>query len=592
MEVSGRTQTGKENILCQPCHSDDDDVPAEGYCETCNEYFCSSCLRVHRKQSVTKNHVIKLKDEMPRVQIQTDRCSELCAVHKTEIVKFYCQRHNSVGCCDCMVLTHKSCSVQLVSDVSGNYGNCEELHNIKKEIEELQKKIKASKYEIQKNLKVADDVKVKIIAEIKSFREEMNSYLDTVETELIREVEMINAKDVSEQSQFLNECKSIENEMSEFQRNLDQYADKINQLFVTAKLAQTKLHACQKITKDIASKSQMNIYKFERSKDMDTLKKSHISIGTITRQMSKSKAQIQKDIADMKAHYVKKFDVKATNESAVCWITGLARLSSDEILLADYNNQSLKILNVRDNAIISRYQTVGSPWDVSVINTETIAATLPSEGNILFVNTKNGLSESHSLKVRNNCRGIDHRNGVIGLAYGHPPAVQILNMKGDILHEVKDTSLLQYPEFIAVIDDTNIIISDSYKSAAYHLTIDGHLQVTKKFERLQSIRGLAVTSNGTDVFCCPKNSGRLSIVLPNTGKTLPFYVQHVQKPFNILICEEESNLFLSEDCGSGDSDPQTNFINNYQRKLIKVTDVKKPKNNDGKNTVIQMCSFF
>ncbi|XP_045188165.2 transcription intermediary factor 1-alpha-like [Mercenaria mercenaria] len=347
MEVSGRTKSnqedGKENILCQPCHGDGDNVPAEGYCETCHEYFCSSCLKFHRKQSVSKNHVIKSKDEMPRVKIQTDPCSELCAFHHTEIVKFYCQGHNSVGCGDCMVLEHKSCKVQLVSDVSGNYGNSDELEQIKRKIEDLRKDISASKHEIKRSLQVVEDVKIKIIKDIKSYRREMNNYLDRVETELIQEVEKLNAYDVSQQSQFLDECKTMENEISDFQDKLDNHMDKINELFVTAKLARMKIEKFQRDFKKVASSSQIHLCKFEPCKELDLLKRNQTQLGIIKTQTQKFTAQIKKSIVDMKAHYVKKLDVTTTGDIYNCWITGLAMISPDELLLVDYHNDSLKI---------------------------------------------------------------------------------------------------------------------------------------------------------------------------------------------------------------------------------------------------------
>ncbi|XP_060590478.1 E3 ubiquitin-protein ligase TRIM33-like [Ruditapes philippinarum] len=129
-------------VLCQPCECDGDTIEAEAFCETCNEFICSPCLKVHRKLAVSKNHVIKSKDEMPiSREKQKDPCTELCSVHHTEIIKFYCEDHNSVGCGDCMVLSHKTCSVKLVSDVSDNYDTCEELVQIKSKTETFLRRI-------------------------------------------------------------------------------------------------------------------------------------------------------------------------------------------------------------------------------------------------------------------------------------------------------------------------------------------------------------------------------------------------------------------------------------------------------------------
>jgi hypothetical protein len=89
---------------------------------------------------------------MPTVlSSQSAPWTELCDVQKNEIVKCYCQDHDSVGCWDCMVLEHTSCEVQLVSDVSCNYDNGDELVRIKHSIEQqtLQGRCEALNEEIE-----------------------------------------------------------------------------------------------------------------------------------------------------------------------------------------------------------------------------------------------------------------------------------------------------------------------------------------------------------------------------------------------------------------------------------------------------------
>ncbi|XP_053406484.1 uncharacterized protein LOC128559258 [Mercenaria mercenaria] len=259
------------------------------------------------------------------------------------------------------------------------------------------------------------------------------------------------------------------------------------------------------------------------------------------------------NLADKKAIFVKTLSVKAAEDDGNCGISGLALISCDEILLADCNNDCVKILNVRESKISSRYssQPPSKPWDVAVINEEIAAATMPEKGEIIFMDTTNGLSKSHTLKIRKGCRGIDHQNGIIVVSFCSSPAVQILNMKGKILNEVSDASIFVAPSFVAFSKDSkSIYVSDYLKHAVYELRLDGEVKTTTKCWKDNYPRGLAVASDGTVVVCCENTWDRLTLLMSNTGEIRYLTVEHVEEPTAFLLYEEQNKIVL---CGS-DSD--------------------------------------
>ncbi|XP_060580576.1 uncharacterized protein LOC132737327 [Ruditapes philippinarum] len=551
MEVSGRKETSA--ISCQPCQRDGDTAQAEGYCENCNEFICSSCIKAHRKLAVSTNHVIKFKDEMPTYQTQSDPCTELCDVHANEIVKFYCHVHDTVGCGDCMVLQHTACKVQLVSDVSSNYDNSVYLSLTKHRIDNLRKNIASCQEEIKCSLKAADQIKAEIVQEIKLFRKEMDDYLDKMEADLLQKVDEMNDIDVPSQKKLQDQCEALSNEMKEFQRKLDQCKDKVNNLFVTSKRVQRKLEKCQKINETISAKSQINTLNFKVSEDFDTLKKHNTPFGSLTTQVKTFSGQCKKCINDMKAHFVKKLNCQAKNEGN-CSIKGITIISVAEILLADCANKSLKVLNYKDGKVTSTLKLSDFPFDITTISSSSAATCLPSNGKILFVNTQSGLTESHSLDVRKGCYGIDHRNGVLAVSFIKPPAVQVLDMEGHILHEVRDTSILKYPRFVYLSTDNEyMFVSDLDNRAVYKFTLHGELISQNKTENNDKPAGLTVTNCGCAVVCYPKKSDSLGVIVPGTREILPFNAQHVLKPLYINISEEQNKMFISEIRNSMDS---------------------------------------
>ncbi|XP_060597801.1 transcription intermediary factor 1-beta-like [Ruditapes philippinarum] len=318
MDVSGRKRSLDAILFCQPCKGDDDTVQAEGYCEDCNEFICSSCIKAHRKLAVTKFHVIKFKGEMPSfLTARNDACTELCDYHKNEIVKFYCNEHNSVGCRDCMVLKHTSCKIQLVSDVSRKCNVSDELVYTKYRIDHLKKSLASCKEEIKCSLQTADEIKAIAIKDIKQFCKDMDTYLDNVEETLMQEVEMVNDCDVRTQKKLHDQCDEINDEIVILQSKLEQCKDNINNLFVTSKLVQEKLQKCHEINKDISSKSQIHTFKFTPSEEMNALKIDNKSIGHLDKQLKKYPGKCRECIIGIKAHLSQKFDIKTKQEWTV-----------------------------------------------------------------------------------------------------------------------------------------------------------------------------------------------------------------------------------------------------------------------------------
>ncbi|XP_060580570.1 uncharacterized protein LOC132737322 [Ruditapes philippinarum] len=521
MEVSGRKESSVR--LCQPCQRDGDTVQAEGYCDNCNEFICSSCIKAHRKLATTKYHVIKSEDEMPRYQTQTDPCTELCDVHVNEIVKFYCQEHDSVGCGDCMVLQHTSCKVQLVSDVSSNYGFNVDLDLIKHRIDNLRKNLVLCKEEIKCSLEAADQIKTEVVKEIKLFSKEMDNYLDKMEADLLQKVEEMNDRDVSSQKKLQGQCEALSDEMKEFQRKLDQCKYKVNNLFVTSKRVQRSLEKCQKINETISAKSQINTLNFKVSEGFDTLKKHKTPFGSLETKVKTFSGQCKKCVYDVKAHFVNKVNCQAKNEGN-CFITGITFISEAEILLADRNNESLKILNYRDNKVTSTLKLSDFSTDITKISSSSAATCIPHEGKIVFLNTQNGLTESHSLNVRKGCVGINHRNGILAVAFLNPPAVQVLDMEGQILHEVRDTSILKYPMYVYLSTDNKyMFVSDSGSGVVYKFTLQGELVSQWETENNGTPAGLTVTNCGCAVVCYAMKSDLLGVIVPVPTK--PYVAQ-------------------------------------------------------------------
>lgn len=251
----------------------------------------------------------------------------------------------------------------------------------------------------------------------------------------------------------------------------------------------------------------------------------------------------------MQAELMTKLHVKTEDEKD-CWITGLAMLSPDEILIVDYNNSCVKMLSLKEKKIITQYKSLVKPWNVTKINSETAAVTFPHADKILFLTILEKLSESHKIKARYGYYGLDYCNGIFAASMGWPPAIHILDMKGRILREI--TKIFTYPGDLHVRlshDAKEVFVSATNDNAIYELTTDGLLMDTIKDEKLKSVRGIAVTSHRT-MFVCSDNikedCHKVSMIVPTIGKIVPVAMENVQSPRCLLFCEVKKRIYISE----------------------------------------------
>ncbi|XP_060571089.1 uncharacterized protein LOC132729342 [Ruditapes philippinarum] len=560
MEVSGRkewddnhstsNQGRQRTVLCQPCECDGDTIEAEAFCETCNEFLCSSCLKAHRKLAISKNHVIKSKNEMPiSKEKQKDPCTELCSVHSTEIINFYCEDHNYVGCGDCIVLSHKTCSVKLVNNVSDNYDACEEFRQTKKKLESLQRRISSYQGIIVDSIKAADEMREKIMKDIHIFRQEINEYLDNTEADLLKRIDQLTSKQVSQLKHIQKEFESMATEMRECQEKINKNTNKINQLFVIAKLTHEKIDACQISTEELASKCEIETFDFVKSHYLEKLVTDKLHIGVINADKRKLSTLNKMSLKDVQTTLLKTLNVlSAVRDRTQSLISGMAIISCDELLLVDCANDCLKLITLEKFKIVVTLNTNGKPWDITAIISGLFAVTVFTTGEILFINTSNGISKSHSIKVRHDCRGIDYRNGVLAVSFDKPACVQLLDIKGNIMKEFDIAKQCSFPHYIAFCNDDNksFIVSCSCNDALFEFGPDGKLKDKIKSNDIKSPEHFVVTHDRAIIVCCTSISERLIMITPHTREVLPITVEDIKCPFCLAISEDQTRMFISD----------------------------------------------
>lgn len=101
-EKISSSSDSKGEMFCESCVADSKHSVAVGFCVDCVEYYCSTCVKFHRRFAAS--HVLQDYQTMP-----DDYCLEHCETHPAEIIKFICFECDSVACSACKVRHHMNC---------------------------------------------------------------------------------------------------------------------------------------------------------------------------------------------------------------------------------------------------------------------------------------------------------------------------------------------------------------------------------------------------------------------------------------------------------------------------------------------------
>ncbi|XP_053394937.1 E3 ubiquitin-protein ligase TRIM33-like [Mercenaria mercenaria] len=189
--TDGREENSDEifNFKFPPCSRINKQKEAVKYCVECQGYCCQSCVYTHETFPTLVGHKFfdqstGLSTDFPVVP------TEICSRHNIKILDLYCRTHDVVCCTSCMALEHTSCTgVQLISDFAKTMFK-------KKDVDELNLTLKEKKSEVEK-IKMSRETLLEELKEsktnafnaIKAYREEMETILQHLETESIKEVE-------------------------------------------------------------------------------------------------------------------------------------------------------------------------------------------------------------------------------------------------------------------------------------------------------------------------------------------------------------------------------------------------------------------
>ncbi|XP_053383608.1 uncharacterized protein LOC123535591 [Mercenaria mercenaria] len=561
---------------CEPCLAIGQHVEAHGFCVDCQEYMCKNCSAYHQRIKATKHHNLLNIDSMGKHTIHsTDSavCTEKCHIHKNEFMKFFCTNHEFLGCTDCITLNHRTCKIDYIPDKCAGIGDSDEYRELMTELDRKMKHMDAMLEKATLQDKEVDSSYDHIIKEITKFRKEINDRLDQLQKQIETEADKKKFTEKQTVKKVIETCTAASSDIMKFKSNLQdsKTSQQNGQLYIRIKQAKFRLKSYDlKNAQESLDKTSIQ-YTFERNKELENLLTKLDIFGKLTlpttlvkkKQLNLSTTMVKNVHLSLSTPLVtprkkKVFDtlthrgdinVKTKSDKNECGITGYTVLSSNKVILADNNNNKLKVVDTYSKAVIEEKELDSEPYDIAVLPQDKIAVTMPEKEEILIMKTNGKLSISRRIPMKKCCNGITYHQGQFYVVCWHPYSVHLVDTHGNVNSKISlNSEIFSSPNYILLSEDARHIYISNYTSHNVScVTLHGDISAVYKHNDLYGPVGMAMLDDGSLLVCCYNNntihhiSGDLK-----QGQTI---IGGLQKPQTICYNQQQQEVYIG-----GDSD--------------------------------------
>jgi len=130
IEASSHVETEIEQLGQRLCTSCEDESAASSHCIQCREWLCDTCVQAHQRVKVTRDHVIKSKEEyekdselkeQARPATSPDQKPLFCKMHPHEQLRLFCATCDKLTCRDCQLVEHKDHRYQFIDEAASKH---------------------------------------------------------------------------------------------------------------------------------------------------------------------------------------------------------------------------------------------------------------------------------------------------------------------------------------------------------------------------------------------------------------------------------------------------------------------------------------
>ncbi|VDI14965.1 Hypothetical predicted protein, partial [Mytilus galloprovincialis] len=271
-----------DSKFCAGCQRSDNDIIPVSWCSDCSEVVCNACSRVHERMSPP--HKVVPTQEIQQLSLSLLTLSENCDNHPDQKIVLYCCQHDKVICVSCVPVSHQNCkSIISIEKAARGVKVGTAISDLERRISNLCQVTENRRSQSEKTLADLEESRTKIKTRVSEIKRKVIAHLDTLETEMHKDIDSKYENCTESMSRNRNSIQSSSDSLSTWKsdiNSLKQHSSEVH-LFQVVKLLDANIYQKELEIREIPT-ATIQILKYNPPEFESNIKKLVPDLGTIT----------------------------------------------------------------------------------------------------------------------------------------------------------------------------------------------------------------------------------------------------------------------------------------------------------------------
>ncbi|WAR00811.1 TRIM3-like protein [Mya arenaria] len=438
-----------DDKLCGTCEEGGDNTLASYWCRDCAEPLCDNCLKYHRLMKISRRHKIEEMDIIKRHPKRILSVPQPCPDHVGKDIELFCADHNTLCCVMCVATEHRRC--EKVASIEKLAKQLEEGAVTEELVDKLNSyldHLKTMKADREGNVDALNNKKNEILEQIANYKENVTLLLEKLETTLTEQFETIHLKETSKLKKEVDWCEAMTSAVENAKTVLtvtNRHCSNAQVFITVQQCIERSIRYEDQLAKEQSEKFELIDFSFEIDSAFEMFLQSLITVETFGNiRTHRRRAWIPsapglKLLRDRSAEKEVEFNCKTPSDTRNCCLSSVLFLSDRRLLVADQNNQKIKLF-MDDGSLVYEQTFTTWPRDFTEIGDNKIAVTLPKERKVEIFYLGDKLKNLETIRMMDECWGITYakNNLIVGGIGPEKGNLKLLTVDGVEIDTIED----------------------------------------------------------------------------------------------------------------------------------------------------------
>ena len=398
---------------------------------------------------VSRRHKIEEMDIIKRHPKRILSVPQPCPDHVGKDIELFCADHNTLCCVMCVATEHRRCDkVASIDKLAKQLEEGAVTEELVDKLNSYLDHLKTMKTDREINREKLTSKRNEIMEQIANYKENVNILLEKLESTLNQQFDHVHLKETDRLNTEIDWCNAMQNAVENAKTVLlvtNRHCSNAQVFITVQQCIERSIRYEDEIAKEQSQKFELLDYSFEIDSAFEAFLQSLISVEsfgnvhTHRRRAFIPSAPGLKMLRDRKAEPEIEFDAKTPSDTRNCCLSSVLFLSDKRILLADQNNQKIKLFEDNGSLIYEQAFTTW-PRDFTELGNNKVAVTLPKERKIEIFYLGDKLKNLETIRMMDECWGITYSNNalIVGCIGPDKGNIKLLTLDGVEIDTIED----------------------------------------------------------------------------------------------------------------------------------------------------------